>query len=254
MDAALLKRPVSISAYTARMQGETPLALSEAGFDRLYAALLCLIEPALAYKRRKRAEILLHHLEENALGQLCGEVLPLLAELDAASSAARDRLERQQERIVNAVWRGILPTLPALLEQHAAERDVLAVCESLSGAIHEAFSREANTRFADYVIASEATAVTIDLDETVDFESIVLAYPEADGSLREVVAVDYQRLHAALKQAIHTNVLHLASNAAKQCDASLNHLIELAGRLKNSLSLHAQGLSALKSELRAEFD
>ncbi|MBN3804390.1 hypothetical protein GXB81_15220 [Paraburkholderia sp. Ac-20336] len=254
VDAALLKRPVSISAYTARMQGETPPALSEAGFERLYAALLSITEPALVYKRRKRAEIVLHHLEENVLGKLCGEVLPLLAELDAASQAARDLLERQQERIVNAVWRGILPTLPALLEQYAEERDVPAIRESLSRAIHEAFSREANTQFADYVIANEATVVTLDLDQAVGFESIVLAYPETDGSLREVVAVDYQKLHAALKQAIHTSVLRLARKAGKQCNASLERLIELTGRLKNALGLHAQGLLALKSELRAEFD
>ncbi|SMG42952.1 50S ribosome-binding GTPase [Paraburkholderia susongensis] len=250
VDAALLKRPVSISAYMAREQRQTQAAMVEAGFERLYAALLSIAEPSLAYKRRKRAEILLHHLEENVLGHLCGEVLPLFAGLRASSQAALDLLERQREQTVNAVWRSVLPTLPALLEKHAAQRDVQAICDSLSRSIHETFSREANEQFADYVIAIEAALAEISFDDKADFESIALTHPEAD--VREIVGVDYQQLHAALKQAIHANLSRLSSDAGKQCHASIEQLMELAERLKNVLSLHAQDLSGLKSELRAE--
>ncbi|WP_246391777.1 GTPase [Paraburkholderia youngii] len=135
VDKALLKPPVSVSAYVAREAGQTAAAMSDAGFERLYAALLDIAGPALAYKRRKRAEVLLHHLEENVLGNLQSDVLPLLAELGESSQAALERLEQQQEQLANAVWRGIVPTLPALLDAHAATRDVIGLCNALSQSI-----------------------------------------------------------------------------------------------------------------------
>jgi hypothetical protein len=70
----LLKPPVSISTYLARAEGQTRTAMTTAGLERLYAALAEITEPTLAYKRRKRAEVLLHHLEENVIGEMSSEV------------------------------------------------------------------------------------------------------------------------------------------------------------------------------------
>ncbi|MBB5501581.1 hypothetical protein HDG37_005810 [Paraburkholderia sp. MM5384-R2] len=96
VDKALLKPPVSISAYVAREAGQTAAAMSDAGFERLYAALLDITGPTLAYKRRKRAEVLLHHLEENVLGSLQSDVLPLPGDLGESSQGALARLEQQR--------------------------------------------------------------------------------------------------------------------------------------------------------------
>ncbi|MCG2907125.1 hypothetical protein KZ290_27240, partial [Escherichia coli] len=67
VDVSLLKLPVSVSTQVAREAGMTPQAMNEAGFERLFAALLALIEPALRYKQRKPAEILLHFLQEHVI-------------------------------------------------------------------------------------------------------------------------------------------------------------------------------------------
>ena len=67
VDVSLLKLPVSVSTQVAREAGMTPQAMNEAGFERLFAALLALIEPALRYKQRKPAEILLHFCKNTSL-------------------------------------------------------------------------------------------------------------------------------------------------------------------------------------------
>ncbi|WP_233850947.1 GTPase [Paraburkholderia sp. HD33-4] len=252
VDKALLKPPVSISAYVAREAGQTAAAMSEAGFERLYAALLDITGPALAYKRRKRAEVLLHHLEENVLGSLQSDVLPLLAELGESSQAALVKLEQQQEQLANAVWRGIVPTLPGLLDAHAATHDVIGLGNALSQSIFELFAREADRLLGAYLIEPDASLAQIKLDADVGFDDIVVERVGANGPMREVAGVDYGRLHAALSHAIRECVLSLAGHAAQRCRASIAQLMKLARRLEASLATHQEGLFDLKSQVRSE--
>ncbi|SAL48322.1 dynamin family protein [Caballeronia humi] len=236
----LLKAPVSISSYLAREQGQTRAAMAEAGFERLYAALLAIAEPTLAYKRRKRAEVLLHHLEENVMGVLCGDVLSLISVLRASSETALDALERHQEQISSAVWRSVIPTLPELLDKHSAKRDVAAICGSLSRSIIASFTREANTLLSDYCMEPDASLAEIKLDADARFEE-------------HVVGVDYQRLHAALGKAIRKRILQLSSDAAEQGRDSIAQLMVRANRLENSLRTRQNDLLHLKQKLRSEF-
>ncbi|WP_233802878.1 GTPase [Paraburkholderia sp. HP33-1] len=252
VDKALLKPPVSISAYVAREAGQTAAAMTDAGFERLYAALLDITGPALAYKRRKRAEVLLHHLEENVLGRLQSHVLPLLAELGESSRAELAKLEQQQEQLANAVWRGIVPTLPALLDTHAATQDVMGLCNALSQSIFELFGREADRLLGDYVIKPDASLARIKLDDDVGFDDIVIERAGPNGPMCEVAGIDYGRLHAALSHAIRECVLSLSGNAAQRCRASIAQLMKLARRLEESLATHEEGLLDLKSQVRAE--
>ncbi|RAR48676.1 GTPase SAR1 family protein [Paraburkholderia unamae] len=252
VNPALLKPPVSISAHVAREQGQTPVAMTEAGFERLYGALLDIIEPTLAYKRRKMAEILLHHLEENVLGVLCEAVLPRLAELGAASQAALDRLEQQEEEVANAVWRGVMPTLPGLLEKHSATRDVNAICNALTQSISETFSREANARLADYVITPDASLAPFSLDSDANFEDIVVDCTGADGPQREVVGVDYARLHAALGDAIQKHLRRLSRDSVEQCAAAIRRLVQAATQLEIALQSSERDLLDLKCKLRSD--
>ncbi|NML29364.1 GTPase [Paraburkholderia antibiotica] len=256
VDAALLKSPVSISAYVARVEGQTPAALNEAGFERLYAALLDIAGPALAYKRRKRAEILLHHLEENVLGSLQRDAAPMLVGLTQSTQAALTMLEQQQEQLVNAVWRGIAPTLPALLDAHAATHDVKALCNTLSQAIFERFGREAERVLGDYAIVFDASLARIALDEKADFDEIVVERG-AGGAVgiavaSEVAGVDYGRLHAALGHAIRECLLSLVSHATQQCRASITRLTALARELEEILARNEERLLGLKSKVRSE--
>lgn len=251
VDTALLKRPVSISAYVAREEGQSPTAMIEAGFEGLYASLLAISGPALAYKRRKRAEVLLHHLEENVSARVFSEVMPLLAGLNTSAQAALDALEQQRDQIVHIAWRSVMAAVPALLERHSATHDVHAVCNALSQSVFEAFAREANTQLADYVIAPEVLPVRIELDADVGFEDIVVEAPGSAENLRQVVGVDYERLYVSLEKEIRGNLFRLSSEMAEKCRASIRHLIALAAQLENMLQDHEKGLLVLKRKLRA---
>lgn len=245
----LLKTPVSISSHLARLRGQTREAMTEAGFERLYAALLAITEPTLAYKRRKEAEVLLHHLEENVMGALSSDIGALLVKLRASSDAALERLERQREQIANAVWRSVMPALPELLEEHSGSRNVTAILARLSELVQASYSHELATQLADYDIEPDRAFQTIELIDDAGFDEIA----DTDGASEKIVSVDYQRLHAALKQAIHEHILRLCSDAARQCRAPIGQLIESAKRLEDLLKAHEKDLSRLKAELRSEF-
>ncbi|KAK45142.1 hypothetical protein BG58_20610 [Caballeronia jiangsuensis] len=238
---SLLKTPVSISSYLAREQRQTQAAMSDAGFEKLCAALMTIAEETLAYKRRKQAEVFLHHLEENVMSALCRDVYALLANLRALSDAAIVALEQQQEQIANAVWRSVAPTLPALLDAHSSSRDVKAIVDCLSQAIFESFSREANERLHDYVVEPDASLALIHLDDDVAFDDTV-------------AGIDYQRLHSALGSAIRQHILRLCRNAAAQCEASIERSNDRAARLQDVLQTHETNLIDLKDRLRAEFN
>lgn len=117
VDETLLRTPVSISVHAARVQGVTDAAMTRAEFDRLYAALHTLAGPALAYKSRKPAEMLLHHLEENVAGSLQADILPRLQGLVDAVKKGRPGLAQRKGRMLNSVWRSVVPILPDVLEK-----------------------------------------------------------------------------------------------------------------------------------------
>ncbi|TDV11741.1 dynamin family protein [Paraburkholderia caballeronis] len=251
VDAALLRTPVSLSVHVAREQGQTPAALTEAGFDRLYGALLAIGEPALAYKRRKCAEMLLHHLEENVLRTLLRDVLPLLDQMDEASRTAVDLLEQQREKIAAGIWRSVMPTLPELLERHAETRDVTAIRNGLSQSVLDAFAREANEHLAGYVVATGPALATITVADDVGYEDIVVARAAGSGHPDQVVGVDYRRLHGELVQAVRESLLSLASHAADQCRASIGQLASQSDSLKQVLWTGERELRDLEQRLRS---
>jgi hypothetical protein len=99
-----LKAPVSISAYVARTAGADAEAMRGAGFERLYAALSTLLAPALAYRDRKPAEVLLHHLQEDVLAPLLGQTLPALQGLQQLLEGEQAALPAQRAASCN--WPG----------------------------------------------------------------------------------------------------------------------------------------------------
>ncbi|WP_429299029.1 dynamin family protein [Paraburkholderia sp. GAS199] len=240
VDVTALKRPVSVSVHMARERKEA--ALADAGFERLYAALLSIVQPALAYKRRKRAEVALHHLEENVLGALRNDLLPMLANLKVISRRALGALDEQQEQVAHSAWRTVVSTLPALLESHSVTRDVKALYGEVSNVLGETFGREAHTRCADFVISLNPDAALIDPQHDDRFDEIAVDL--------SIVGVDYQRLHAALKTAIREQLLRLCSDAAGQVRASIGRLMESAERVEEWLGRQEQALLQVKGQLR----
>ncbi|KAK43471.1 hypothetical protein BG58_32195 [Caballeronia jiangsuensis] len=241
----LLKSPVSISTYLACEQGQTQAAMNEAGFDRLFATLVAIAEPTLAYKRRKQAEVLLHHLEESVIGGLISEVASLLQEIGSASEAERDMLEATQERLANALWRAVVPELPRLLEKYSATRDLRGLVNLLSESTRDALSLEVRTLLPGYV--ADLSVINSKLELQLDV-------PVWSGDGDERFALDYQRLHEALTKAIGNLVLRLSGEVVGQCRTALSRFEKLTQGLEACFLTHEETLLFLKRNLRSEFD
>lgn len=248
VDVVQLKAPVSVSVHMARDRGETPAAMEDAGFERLYAALLAMTEPTLAYKRRKPAETLLHHLEEDVLGTLRDRLLPLLAGLKESAQYALDQLQQQRERAINAVWRSVLATLAEILEAHSTTGDVQAVCRSLSQLLISAFARAQHEHFNDCATAPNESLAKISLKEDLGFDNLVVD----DGDHRHVVGVDFSYLYTELEKQVRSRTLRLADFALEQCKLTVSGLIERAARVEDLIRARESELFELKAELRTE--
>jgi adenylate kinase family enzyme len=245
VSAVSLKRPVSVSVHMAREQGCTTVAMSEAGFERLYAALLAIAGSALEYKRRKRAEVALHHVEENVLDALRDGAQPLIARTRELAQRALERLTAQQEQLVDAICQRTLAALPEMLDAHAEKRDVDGLVRALMIAIDEAVPNCAREYFSEYDIAHEKAHM--ELNDNARFEDIVIE----TGRVQEVIGVDYQKLHSALKKALIACVIELAKEVTRQAHASLNQILDQTAQLDDVLIESRERLMALKEELRS---
>lgn len=166
----LLRSPVSVSAYVARDRAQTPQALEEAGFARLYAELLNIVEAALVYKRRKAAEVMLNHLKVNVLGALHEQVLPRLGDLQQSSQDALSRLEQRRQQITSTVARVVVGALPSILEKHESARDVKAVCSQISTITLQELTEQVREVLGDYVVAMNASLAHLSPGSDIGFE------------------------------------------------------------------------------------
>lgn len=240
IDLRLLEAPVSVSAHAAREQGQTAAALQEAGFARLYAALSDMLAPAQAYKQRKPAEVLLHHLQEHVLGGLQAGLQPALAQLRQALEAEREALEPRRARIVAMAWRGVIPELPRLLDEHAPQRNAQALCAEVALLVAAAFERQAREQLDGYGLPPAApVALALAAD----------AGCQAAGAQWDA-AVGDEALHTALAGAVQERLASLAAQAVQACAAALDRLEADVGRLQDAIALHGRQLPDLERQLR----
>lgn len=114
----LLRTPVSISVHMAQTgASDSVQALQEAGFDAWFTALHALAVPAQAYKQRKSAEVLLHHMQEHVLAPLHDQVrMPLLQLIDALG-AESERIAQLPDKIARTLWRQLMPQVAQWIAQ-----------------------------------------------------------------------------------------------------------------------------------------
>ncbi|MFJ3056812.1 dynamin family protein [Herbaspirillum sp. NPDC087042] len=235
---AQLKAPVSVSAHVARTQGEDGPAMAGAGFDRLYAALLALLGPALSYRQRKPGEVLLHHLQEEVLAPMQAHTLPALIALQHAVQTERDSLAARQARIVQLAWREIIPGLPELLEQHAQAGDVQAVCEALVQQLGAAFARHAQAVLEGHALV---------LPGAIRLEApAASAYVPAS----EDMPVSYEKLYADLDKAVLTLLDEQAAALVQHCEERLEALAQAVRRKQDIIHQGQHSLAAIDRDLR----
>ena len=245
LDASVLKAPVSLSVHVARSQEQTDAAMNEAGFERLYAALLELAAPALAYKQRKPAEVLMHHLQEVVLGDLKETTLPALAELRAALRTGIAELQLRQTQMLRAAWREVVPELPRILEEHAPRRDTRAACAEVEQRALDAFERHQREQLGDYQLPTPER-INMSAAAGEGYEASETGVGEPDGA-----PVGYERFHAALMKAVQEQLAERSARAVEACAASLERLDAQAASLQEQVQSHERKLRHIQDAMRS---
>jgi GTPase SAR1 family protein len=241
--ASLLRPPVSISSLLARQRGQSAATLAEAGVEQLYAALLAIVQPTLAYQRRKQAEIMLHYLEETVLGLLRSDVMPQIGRLRSSATALLEGLPQRREELAGALWRVVVPQLPALMDDYAVRRDVKALSASLSAAVRGAYTAEARAHWQAYQLLEPSACA----DSGLGIDTL------AQGAAEDGADFDYQGWYGALTMAVRSQAMTLADSTVAQVRASVGNLDRLAERLEAGINIYGTELLALKNTLRAQF-
>lgn len=233
-----LKPPVSVSAHVAGSAGDDRQAMREAGFERLYAALLDLLTPALGYRQRKPGEVLLHHLQEQVLAPLQAHTLPALTALHHVLEQERAALPARQSRLVQAIWRTLIPDLPALLEQHAPTRDVATVCATLAQRLTAALTQQAPLLLAPYLLPGLPAVVLA--TPSIGYESA------ADG-----LPLSYDKLYAALDQAVLAALDEQAAALVRVCLIQVDSVQQAVQRKQELIEQGQRALLEIEGALRS---
>ena len=175
-----LKTPVSVSVHMAREAGESAQALADSGFAQLCAALFALVDPARAYKQRKPAEVMLHHLEENVRGTIDSHIQAGLSQLVSLLREERARLQTQQPRLIRGLQREVLPVLPKLLERHTPLHDGAGLCQAFGEVLHDALAHQVEQHIGDHEVctASARGSVQIGLPDHSGYAQLYEALAE----------------------------------------------------------------------------
>lgn len=247
-DPALLKVPISVSVHMAREYGQTAAAMEQAGFERLYGALIDIAGPALAYKARKPAQVLVHHLEEDVVGGLHATTLPALAALRQGLRNEIAALQAREAHIVRMAWRNVISDLPRLLGLHAPARDLQAVCKQLSQRVRDALGEQIREQLSDYDLPPTEISEIIP-GEGVGYVPVAIGTEKLSEPASDFVMVDYEPLHHALENAVQQQLRQAASVASIHCSRILTGLEAGIERLQNVLDQFAHEIGAIKATI-----
>lgn len=236
VDVHLLKPPVSVSTQMARQADLDQKAMTDAGFERLFAALLDMIQPALHYKQRKPAEVFLHHLQEQVLETLVQQIQPVSDQLQTCLDHMQTALLQQQRHIAENVWKNVLPELPQLLELHATTQAIDQVYVTLRQWLADAFTQHIQQPLADYRLQMP-DQITLERNPNIGYELI-----------SDLVVHD--RLYAELCRQTNETIKQYIEQLTNQCEKQLNSIEHDLQQLKNVMISSGHDLNRLASDLR----
>lgn len=239
IDEQVLRPAVSVSVHAMRERGGGSQALVDGGFEALCAALLGIVGPARAYKQRKPAEVMLHHLEESVLGAIEAGLVPALSALVGRLAQERQDLREAQSRLLRSIWREVAPALPALLERHAPRREWGRLCAEIAQALGRAL---------------------LDHGQALgDFDLQVPCAEEWAGELQLVLqdkaglwasGADFVQQHEALHRGVHSLVLRRVDQWVEPCERVLGAVETDAQALLDYLASQRDSLMPIQQQVR----
>ncbi|WP_171404988.1 dynamin family protein [Acinetobacter wuhouensis] len=243
VDPSLLQSPISTSSQMLKNADFNDQAMQSAGFDRLFNALMHLIQPALAYKQRKPAEALLHHLQEQILMPLQVEIVPQLHQLQQNLNHASDTLVQSKEQIMTQTWRGMIATLPSLLEQFAEQQAVDELYNTLTQQAEQFLSQQISDTLVDYQLQS-LPFKPLKFAKHLSYEVIY-----ADDT-KEILAIGHDRLYTEISQSLWQKLDVHTDEVISQCQKTLSNIQIQIEVIQQGLSHDEQTLQQIAHCLR----
>lgn len=239
LDARLVQSPLSISVYCAREHGKTSQALEQAGFFRLYAALLNLLEPVLAYKVHKGLAVEQHYTEE--------QVMPVLVAVQQRLRTLRQQLEQEQQQAVtqmqgmkDQLWRQCMATVPAVLDRYTdQERGAVLLAQALYQMLNDQVRSHAEAELDMYQLDVESLLQQAQVLSQVTHLPLTAEHYEKNYLFLEKCLLEQLELHA----------LNVAEQVQQAIQPSIEALRQQEELLELLLGQYAQ--IAQQSELAA---
>lgn len=241
VDPAVLAPAVSVSVYAVKENHPEVAtfdeALDAAGFYRFYDALAELLPGMVRYKQRKPAEILLHHLEEDVLG----DMMQLQSQLQAVMKevcAEIKSVQHNSERWAQHVWQQCVAIVPQLLDEQIEQTgSVQALYQALHAHLNGLLQSSALGYFSEYAL--EMLAGCWDL-ETIEC---------ALASFGQVSLDKYESLYECLDEEILAFVTAVSKKVVAVLEASLDQLYEKLEYMQHWVQKNGQALNDLRLEL-----
>ena len=243
VDPDLLQAPVSISSQMLKDADFNDQAMQSAGFNSLFNALFHLIEPALAYKQRKPAEALLHHLQEEILAPLQLEVVPQLNQLQVCLNNASNALVQHKSQIMTQTWRSVIATLPSLLEQFAAQQALPDLYRTLTQQTNQLLAVHISKHLVDYQLKFMPLE-HLEFSEHLAYEVI---YAEED---KDILAIGHERLYTEISNGLLQKVDNYLDDVIEQCQNVLSNIEKQIETIQQGLINDEQELKYIADYLR----
>ena len=217
--------------------------MQSAGFNSLFNALLHLIVPALAYKQRKPAEALLHHLQEEILAPLQLEVVPQLNQLQLYLNNASNALAQHKSQIMTQTWRSVIATLPSLLEQFAEQQALPDLYRTLTQQTNQLLAVHISNHLADYQLKFMPLE-HLEFSEYLAYEVIY-----ADEGM-DVLAIGHERLYTEISNGLLQKIDNYLDDVIEQCQNVLSDIEKQIETIKQGLINDEQELKYIADYLR----
>ena len=243
VDPVLLRSPISTSSQMLKNANFDDQAMQSAGFNHLFDALLHLIQPALAYKQRKPAEALLHHLQEQILAPLQLKVVPQLHQLQQDLNNTSSALAQHKKQIMTQTWRSMIASLPSLLEQYAEQQAVDELYSALTQQVQQLLSQQITSCLIDYQL-HHAPLESLQFAEHLNYEMIY----EDDG--KEILAIGHDRLYSEISQGLWQQLDRHTDDITAQCQKVLTNIQMQIDIIQQGLINDEQELQHIAQHLR----
>lgn len=238
---ALLKSPISLSAYMASQADFVQAAMVEAGFDRLFVALYDFIQPAIAYKQRKPAEIVLHHSQEQIIHPLTQDFEQKLNLLETTLQVELASLDDKKSYVIDQVWRDIVPNLPALMDTYYPLHSTESLLSEVGINTHKALQHTIDTTFYN-------AKITLPPWDTLALQDKVVYQADENHADQKVAHEEllYKNICNSLTQALTQTM----GSVVKGYDLQLHNLLDTSQALRISVKDYQHQLDRIVLELR----